>query len=113
MIPGVKIQSVQDETGAKSGTVFGGDGQFAMPFLTPGHCEVNAESAGFRRYVRTGLQVSTDERMALDITLEVGRATESVMVSSETTLLENSSASVGQVITSRKIGTCRWRYVLR
>ena len=103
MIPGVKIHSVQKETGAKSDTVSGGDGQFVIPFLTPGHYEVTAESAGFRRYVRTGLQVSTDERMTLDITLEVGQAAESVMVSSETTLLETSSASVGQVITSRQI----------
>jgi hypothetical protein len=103
VIPGVKIQSVQKETGAKSDTVSSGDGQFAIPFLTPGHYEVTAESMGFKRYVRTNLQVETNERLTLDITLEVGQTAESVMVTSDTPMLETSTASVGQVITSRQI----------
>ena len=47
------------------------DGQFALAFLTPGLQAVSAEASGFKRYVRTGLQVRTDERMTLDIALDL------------------------------------------
>ncbi len=102
-IAGAKLRSTQKETGAKSDTVSGADGEFVLPFLTPGLYVVTAEASGFKRYVRTGLQLSTDERMTLDIALEVGQAAESVMVTSESPMLQTSTASVGQVITSRQI----------
>ena len=47
------------------------DGQFALAFLTPGLQAVSAKASGFQRYVRTGLQVRTDERMTLDIALDL------------------------------------------
>lgn len=103
VIIGAKVASRQKETGAKSETTSGGDGQFVLPFLTPGQYEVTVESPGFKRYVRTGLQVTTDERMTLDIALELGQLGDSVLVSAEAPMLETSTASVGQVITSRQI----------
>jgi hypothetical protein len=103
MVPGVAIRATQKETGAKSETVSGSDGQYVLPFLTPGMYEVSAELAGFKRYVRQGLQVATDQRMTLDINLEVGQAAESVTVTADASMLEASTASVGQVITSRQI----------
>ncbi|MEJ7605858.1 MAG: TonB-dependent receptor [Bryobacteraceae bacterium] len=49
------------------------------------------------------MQVSTDQRMALDIPLDVGQAAESVTITADASMLETNSASVGQVITSRQI----------
>ena len=56
---------------AQGAAVPGADGQFALAFLTPGLQEVSAEASGFKRYVRTGLQARTDERMTLDIALDL------------------------------------------
>ncbi len=103
VVPGVKIIGTQKEMGSKSETVSGADGQFVLPFLAPGLYEVTAELSGFKRYVREGLQVTTDQRMSLDIALDVGQAAESVTVNAEAPMLESSTASVGQVINSRQI----------
>ncbi len=103
VIPGVKLVGNQTETGSKSETVSGADGQFVLPFLPPGLYEITAEAPGFKRYVREGLQVTTDQRMSLDIVLEVGQAAESVTVNADAPMLESSTASVGQVINSRQI----------
>ena len=103
VVVGAKVAGVQQETGAKSETNSGADGQFVLPFLTPGLYEVTAESPGFKRYIRKGLQVTTDARMTLDIALELGQTADSVVVSAEAPMLQTSTASVGQVITSRQI----------
>ncbi len=103
VIPGVKVIATQTETESKSETVAGADGQFVLPFLPPGLYGVAAEAPGFKRYIREGLQVTTDQRMSLDILLEVGQATDSVTVTAEAPMLESSTASVGQVINSRQI----------
>jgi len=102
-VAGVKITATQTETGAKSETISGTDGLYTIPFLAPGTYKIEAESAGFKRYVRNGIQVSTNTRVALDIALEVGQVTESVTVAADVPMLQTATASVGQVITSRQI----------
>ena len=103
VIQGVAIRATQKETGAKSETVSGADGQYVLPFLTPGLYTVTAEIPGFKRYVRDGLQVNTDQRMNLDLGLEIGQISESVTVNADASMLETTTASVGQVIGSRQI----------
>ncbi|MBI1789075.1 MAG: TonB-dependent receptor [Acidobacteria bacterium] len=103
VIPGAKVVVSNLETGARSETVTAGDGQYTLPFLAPGPYKVTAEAAGFKRYARERMDISTGERVPLDISLEVGQQTETVTVSAETTLLETATASSGQVITARQI----------
>lgn len=103
VIPSVTIRATQKDTGAKSETISGADGQYVLPFLAPGMYQITAEAPGFKRYLRQGLQVSTDQRMSLDLPLEIGQPAESVTVQADASMLETNSASVGQVITSRQI----------
>ena len=98
VVPGVRIAATQVETGARTETISSADGQYTLPFLSPGSYNVTAEAAGFKRYVREGFQVSTNERLTLDISLEVGQIAETVTVTAEMALLTTSTASTGQVI---------------
>src|SRR5512133_2207122 len=72
VIPGVRVLATQVDTGTRYETVSSGDGQYTLPFLAPGMYRLSAEAAGFKRYIREGVQVSTNERTALDILLEIG-----------------------------------------
>ncbi len=103
VIPGVRVAAVQVETGARYETVTGGDGQYTLPFLPPGDYTLTAEGPGFKRYVRENVHMTTNERKALDLPLELGQLAETVTVTAQTSLLETSSASTGQVITARQI----------
>ncbi len=103
VIPGVKISVVNQDTQARAETVSSADGQYALPYLTPGTYRLTAEITGFKRYQRDGVKLSTGERLGLDITLEVGSASESITVTAETPLLETATAATGQVINSRQI----------
>lgn len=103
VVPGVKITATKVETGSRSETVSGADGEYSLPFLPPGSYNVVAEAPGFKRYVREGLQVSTNERVPLDIALELGQLAETITVTAEVAMLQTSTASTGQVINSRQI----------
>ncbi len=101
----VKILATQAETGARYESVSAADGQFTLPFLPPGTYRLTAEASGFKRHAREGIQVSANARLGIDILLEVGALTESVTITAESLLLETTTASTGQVITTRQMET--------
>ncbi len=103
VVPGAKITATHLETQAKYETQSGSAGQFTLPFLQPGRYRVEAEASGFKRYVREQVQVSVNEQVGLDMVLEVGGVTETVTVTAEAPMLQTTTASSGQVISSRYI----------
>jgi hypothetical protein len=102
-IVAARISATQSETGAKSQTVTGPTGQFTLPFLAPGTYTIAIEATGFKRYVRDSLVVSANDPVSLDVTLEIGQASESVTVSADTPLLQTETASTGQVINTKQV----------
>ncbi|MFB3826960.1 MAG: carboxypeptidase regulatory-like domain-containing protein [Bryobacteraceae bacterium] len=103
LVPGARIAAIQMETMAKAETVSTSDGQYTLPFLPPGTYRVTAEFQGFKKFAREGLRVSSNERISVDITMEVGATTDSVTVTAESPLLVTATASTGQVINERQI----------
>src|SRR5262249_47346495 len=103
VIPNARLTVVSESTGAKSETISGTDGVYTVPFLPPGQYSVTAEGPGFKRYVREGLQLSTGERVGVDIQMEVGQTAESVTITAEAPLLNTETATVGQVIGAHEV----------
>src|ERR1051326_9028407 len=103
VIPGVKITAINQDTVSKSETTSGVDGQYTIPFLAPGRYTLTAEFQGFKKCLRQNFQLSTGEREALDITMEIGLVTESVSITADAPLLETATATTGQVISQRQV----------
>src|ERR1043166_293058 len=103
VIAGAKITATQIGTEAKFETVSAADGLYTIPFLTPGSYRLTAESAGFKRYVRDNLNAGANERLGVDIQMEVGALTETINITAEAPVLQTTTASTGQVITSAQI----------
>src|SRR5207244_2192630 len=89
-IPKVSVVATETRTGAKSTAVSEDTGNFTIPFLAPGEYQVSAEAAGFKRFVRPGVTLSSGERPVIDIRLEVGAISDSVTVSAEAPLVVSS-----------------------
>ena len=98
VISGAKVTAIQVDTGAKFETVSGTDGLYTIPFLPPSQYRVVAEVQGFKRYQRDGVQASANERIGLDISMEVGQVTETIAVTAEAPMLQTTTASSGQVM---------------
>ena len=103
VIPGVEVRAENAETGVNASTTTNESGNFRLPFLLPGTYNVTAEAAGFKRFVRTGVEVRVSETSTVNITIEVGPVSESVEVGAETPLLDTAGSSLGQVVDSRRI----------
>jgi len=102
-LPGVTITVTNTATNVASTATTNAEGDFTIPFLNPGTYRLTAELSGFKKAVREGLDVRIGDRLAVDLTMEVGGMEETVSVSAESPLLETTSGSTGQVIDEKRI----------
>ena len=84
----VPYPSVTTETGA-----------YTVLRLPPGPYSVTVSAPGFKKLIRSGLTVDAGQTLPLDLTVEIGSATESVTVSAESTLLKTETGDVSHNIT--------------
>jgi len=103
VIVGAEVTAANTQTGVNSATRSNHAGFYALRFLPVGEYVLTIEQAGFRRYERQGLRLSTVETLALDVTLEVGAITESLNVTALASTLETRTSEVGQLIESRAV----------
>jgi hypothetical protein len=103
VVPGAQVLVVNTGTNAESRTTTNATGFFAVSLLNPGTYNVTVELTGFKKAVRSGVELNVGARIALDLTLEVGQIAESVEVTAEAPLLETRSASGGRVVSNREV----------
>lgn len=102
-IPAVTVRATNAETGVVAAGQSNAAGSYSIPFLLPGTYQVSAETTGFKKFVREGIQVRVAERVELNIQMEVGAVTETVEVRAETPLLDTAGSSLGQVVDQRRV----------
>lgn len=95
VIAGAKIHAMQTQTGFGADAVTTEAGVYAFPSLPVGPYTLIVDQAGFKKLVRSNLDVRLGERITLDLQLEVGAMTESVEVKATTPLLETTSVERG------------------
>ena len=86
-VPNAKVSVVKLDTNTRSDTVTGTDGNYTVPFLAPGTYQVAVEANGFKKYDRPRFEIGTNERIAIDVQLQIGSSSESVTVSADAPLL--------------------------
>ena len=102
-VPDVTLTITNTGTNVSMKTVSAANGSYLMPFLLPGTYRLSAQVAGFKGFVRDNIQVQVQDRVEIDVVLEPGVVTESVIVTAETPLLETTTASVGEVVDQTQI----------
>src|SRR5438270_11794368 len=103
VIVGATVEAANDDTGVRSRAQSNTDGDFLLPFLIPGPYSLTVEAPGFKRLVRSQVQVRVDQHITIDMALEIGQASESVQVKADTPLLDTSTTSMGQVLSSKAV----------
>lgn len=103
VIAGAKIEALNVGTGVRYSATTGQTGDYLLPFLIPGSYTLTSEMAGFKRFSRSGIVVRVNERITIDVAMEVGETSESIDVVATTPILDTSTASMGQVIDSKTV----------
>jgi len=103
VIPGAKVTVTETQTGTKVETATESTGHYTAPFLLPGDYEIAVQAPGFKAFVRKGVHVGSGERPVIDVQLDVGDVSESVVVREDAPLLNSENGSVGQTITTKEV----------
>lgn len=103
LVPGVHVILTNANTGAKTDTVTTGTGNYTLLELPVGTYALAIEQAGFSKYEQTNIQVQVAVTTRVDVVLKVGTATESVTVTSESTLLKTETAEQSMTIAGNQI----------
>ena len=74
-----------------------------LPQLSPGTYKVSVTAPGFQTAVVEALTLNIAERSIVNISLKVGQVNEQVTVEASAPLLEQETASLGQVITQKTL----------
>ena len=102
-IAGAGVAVTNTATGVRSTSTTNVSGDYMFPFLIPGPYTLTAEAPGFKKLTRSGIAVRVNDRIAIDVQMELGALTESVDVVAESPILDTSTSSMGQVVDSRTV----------
>lgn len=103
VVPGADLVLINANTNERRTQQANPDGSYVFALIPPGAYRLEGEAPGFKKLIRSNLIVEVNQSLRIDVTLEVGTATESVQVIAETPLLQPNTSSLGQVVDNRKI----------
>ena len=102
-IADAKVTLTDQATSIARTTLTTTSGEYVFNAVEPAAYTVAVESPGFKRFERKGVVVATQQFITLDLRLEVGQVNETINVTEELPLIENATASNGQVLDRQKM----------
>jgi outer membrane receptor protein involved in Fe transport len=104
VVPNAALEVRNTETNEVRKTVSDGKGEFTVPDLVPGHYQVNTRKEGFRLRQDDGIVLQVEQVARMELTLEVGAATQSVTVTAAgAPLINTDNGTKGEVMASNEI----------
>jgi hypothetical protein len=103
LVQGANVVLRNPATGVTQHTVTTSAGLYTFISLNPGVYQVTASQAGFKSVVQEKITVNVDQVTEVNVTLQIGAATETVTVSEGVSLVEPSNSTVGSLIGSETI----------
>lgn len=103
VVANAKVTVTDVEHGQTSPTTTNAEGEFVVSPLRVGRYTVTVEHAGFKKAVSDPLNLDVQQRIPVNVVLQVGQISESVVVSTTTPLLETETSELGQVVDSQRV----------
>lgn len=103
VVPNATVTVDDVEHGQTFNTKTNNEGEFVASPLRVGRYTVTVQQTGFKKAVSVPVNLDVQQRVALNIVLEVGQISEQVVVSSAIPLLETETSELGQVVDSQRV----------
>jgi hypothetical protein len=100
-VAAVTVTLINEATHATRDVQSGTSGEYIFIEVPVGSYEIDATQAGFKKYVRKGVALDLNEVISVDITLQLGAATDSVEVTGAPPVVDTSSTQLGAVVNER------------
>ncbi|MEQ1353791.1 MAG: carboxypeptidase regulatory-like domain-containing protein [Candidatus Acidiferrum sp.] len=102
-ITGATVTLLNEANGAQRDAQSGGNGEYGFLEVPVGTYTMQAQQAGFKKYVNKGVTLELNAILSVDIVLQVGGATETVEVSGTPPLVDTTSTQLGAVVGERAV----------
>jgi len=103
VLPGVDVTVTQVETGFTRSAVSDDNGGYVLPNLPVGPYRLEANLAGFRSYVQTGIVLTVNATPAINVVLALGAVSEQLTIRANAAMVETRSTGVGQLIENQRV----------
>ncbi len=97
----VSIQNVA--TGTTREVTTNGDGFYSAPNLLPGRYQVKVSSPSFETVLQKGIQLTVGAQQTLNLTMQVGNNTQTVVVSEAPPSVQTSSSTMSATVDARTV----------
>src|SRR4051812_47687141 len=78
VIAGASVQVINEATNVPVPLITNEQGIYNAPLLVPGVYKVTASAAGFKTYLRGGIELHVEDRLEIEIKMELGVVTETL-----------------------------------
>jgi len=102
-IAATRVVILNKDTGHSRETVTSDSGQYSFSDVATGNYDVSFQKPGFNFVTRTGVPVTINNVLRVDVTLRVGDVSESVQVSADSAALQTDTSEIRSEITSRTL----------
>lgn len=102
-VPAASVHLLNVLTGSGFDTRTDSQGEYHFNNVQSGMYEVQCSAAGFRSFRRTAIQVQANEVVRVDIPLELGEASQSIVVTAENPLLQTDHSDVHKDLSQKEL----------
>jgi hypothetical protein len=103
VVAGAKVIVTDVDRGTQLALTTNAEGEYVASPLHIGHYNVTVEKPGFKKAVAGPVQVNIQDRVSVNLELQLGAISETMTVTGEGAQLETETSDLGQVVDSRRI----------
>jgi len=104
-VAGAKVIITDADRGTSFETTTNMTGEYVASPLLVGRYNITVEKQGFKKAIVGPVVLNVQSRLAIDVTLQVGQFTETIVVTSEGPQLETETSELGQLVSGRTATT--------
>ena len=98
VLVGASVQAINDDTNVAYPTSTNSSGVYSLPNLPPGHYHIQVGKTGFKNLIKPDIILNVQDARAVNFTLQIGAASETVTVSAGISLVNTEDATVSTVV---------------
>ena len=102
-MPGATVTLTHAGTGLVRNVVTDSAGEYTVPSLPTGRYSVKAELTGFKSVIVPDVDLGVDQRVRINVRLELGAVEESITVTGTSPLVQTASSELGTTVNEEQI----------
>jgi Carboxypeptidase regulatory-like domain len=103
VVPNATVTALLTQQGVRRSGESNAAGFYSFRALLPGTYNLTVEKPGFQRLDRTGITLTVNQNLRVDLSLKVGAVTQGVTVTAQTTLVNTQSPTLSGLVDDRRV----------